>query len=297
MTLPSIHGRTVGMRDHLNAGSTFAAPCAAASRLLVMLLCILLLTPLQVFYVVIRSRRAFTLPRQFHRIVIGLMGFKVQMHGAVATQQPILFIANHASYLDIPVLGSLIEGSFIAKADVASWPLIGFLAKMQNTVFVERRAAKVTQQREQLRQRLAKGHNLVLFPEGTSSDGLHVLPFKSSLFSIAEQVMTEAAFVVQPVAIVCTGLDGLPITRALRPLYAWYGDMTLAGHLWNVLKYGRFTVDVTFLEPMRPADFTSRKELAQTCQQQVARGIEHSLRPTRDAEPAALDAPKPNDRK
>jgi 1-acyl-sn-glycerol-3-phosphate acyltransferase len=274
----------------LNYKPDVVAQSVAATKLATMLTAMALLSPVQLFFRYARPHDAFYVPLRFHRMLCWLMGFKVRVEGAPATTTPILFVANHASYLDIPVLGSILPASFIAKADVASWPIIGFLARMQNTVFVERRASKAAQQRDQLQQRLAKGHNLVLFAEGTSSDGLRVLPFKSSLFSIAESAMAANSFTIQPVSITCTELDGLPLTRALRPYYAWYGDMTLAGHLWNVLKFGHFTVEVTFHASIRPEDFSDRKALAQYCQSHVARGIEHSLTRRPEPEPKAMPA-------
>ncbi len=138
---------------------------------------------------------------------------------------------------------------FVAKSDVAKWPIFGFLAKVQNTVFIERRSTQISTQRNHLRERLAAGQSLIVFPEGTSSDGLEVLPFKSALFSVVEEAGADIPVTVQPISVVCTELDGMPLTRSLRPLYSWYGDMELAGHLWNVFWRGHFTVDVTFQCP------------------------------------------------
>ena len=99
---------------------------------------------------------------------------------------PTLYVVNHTSYLDIPILGSIIPSAFVSKAEVADWPFFGILAKLQQTVFIERRASRVGEQRNQLRQHLEKGESLILFPEGTSSIGLTALPFKSSFFSTVE---------------------------------------------------------------------------------------------------------------
>ena len=101
---------------------------------------------------------------------------------------------------------------------------------------------------------------------------------------------------IQPISIACTEIDGLPITRAWRPYYAWFGDMTLIGHLWNVFKLGRFTVDVVFHPPTSPQPFADRKVLARYCQQQVAHGIEQCLTGRHDYEekswPHRIPAPK-----
>jgi 1-acyl-sn-glycerol-3-phosphate acyltransferase len=236
------------------------------------------LVPVQLAYRIISPDDPFRIARIFHLGIIRILGFRVQVHGAMESTKPVLFVANHASYLDIPVLSTLIPGSFAAKAEVGGWPLIGFLARLQNTIFIERRSTQIEHQRDILREQLAKKRNLIFFPEGTSTDGLKVLPFKSSLFSIVEEGFADIGLMVQPVSIACTALDGLPITRAGRPFYAWYGDMTLVGHLWNVLKLGNFTVDVIFHSAVQPQAFADRKALSQYCHQQVSRGIEQCLK-------------------
>ncbi len=245
------------------------------------------LVPVQLIYRLVRPGDPFRITQICHRGIMRVLGFRVRVHGAMASRAPVLFVANHASYLDIPVLSALIPASFAAKAEVAGWPVIGFLAKLQNTIFIERRATQIEVQRDFLRAQLAKKRNLIIFPEGTSTDGLKVLPFKSSLFSITEEGLADIGLAVQPVSIVCTGLDGMPMTRGWRSFYAWYGDMTLVGHLWNVLKLGHFTVDVIFHPAVRPQDFSDRKALAQYCHQQVACGIEQCLK-GRDVVPTAL---------
>ena len=233
--------------------------------------------PVHYTYKIFRPRDSFRLPQIFHRILLRLLGFRVRMHGAISTAKPTLFVANHASYLDIPVLGSLVPGAFVAKSEVANWPLFGFLAKLQRTVFIERRPSQAGEQRDGLRERLAKGEDLLLFPEGTSTNGLSVLPFKSGLFAVAKDGTGGAAITVQPVSVVCTALYGLLLTRDWRPYYAWYGDMTMLKHLWNVFKLGRFTVYVVFHPPLFPQDFADRKQLAAACHTAVARGIELCL--------------------
>ena len=186
-----------------------------------------------------------------------------------------LFVANHSSYLDVPVLGALIPAAFAAKSEVAGWPLIGTLARLQNTVFIERRVVKTLEQRDSMTARLRRGQSLILFPEGTSSDGTRTLPFKSSLFSIAETPLPDGRHVtVQPVSVLCTELGGFPLGRDWRPYYAWYGDMTLVKHLWNVFRLGEFTVEVIFHPPVTLEDFGNRKALAEHCQREAAKGVE-----------------------
>lgn len=228
-----------------------------------------------------RSRYVRRLPLFFHKSLSRVTGLKVRTHG-VAVQgddgHPTLFICNHSSYLDIPVLGSVIDACFVAKSEVAGWPFIGTMSKLQNTVFIERRAARAGKQREILRQNLEQGKSLILFPEGTSSDGMRTLPFKSSLFSIVEKPLEDGVLVkVQPVSILCTEIGGMPIGRSWRPYYAWFGDMTLVKHAWDVFKIASFTVDVIFHPPVTIDDFGDRKLLSAYCERVIAEGVDECV--------------------
>ena len=133
---------------------------------------------------------------------------------------------------------------------------------------------------------------MILFPEGTSGDGNRVLPFRSALFSAARSQPGEESLVVQPVSIAYTELDDLPLGRYLRPLCAWYGDMDLAPHLWQLAGLGRLTVVVRFHSPVTLAELGSRKALANHCQAEVARGVAAALtgRKPRPALPGRAEA-------
>jgi len=135
----------------------------------------------------------------------------------------------------------------------------------------------VAGQRDALGERLREGDNLVLFPEGTSSDGSRVLPFKSSLLAVAEREINGQPLTVQPVSIAYTRLDGMPMGRYLRPFFAWYGDMDLAGHLWHAVGLGRVTVVVEFHDPVTLEQFGSRKALSDHCYEVVSRGVAAAL--------------------
>lgn len=254
----------------------FSSVIAGALRVAGFFALILLFIPVHV--VAARITDPFRTPRIFHRCLIRLLGFKIRIHGEASAAPPTLFVANHSSYMDIPVLGSIIPAAFVAKAEVARWPLISSLARMQNTVFIERRKTRTIEQRDGMNERLLKNQNLILFPEGTSSDGIRTLPFKSGLFSIAETVLPDGrAVTVQPVAVVCTALGGFPMDREWRPYYAWYGDMTLVRHLWNVFRLGEFTMDVIFHPPVTLKDFSCRKALALHCQRKIAESVERCV--------------------
>ncbi len=217
------------------------------------------------------------LPGVFHRQCCRILGIRIERHGRPSRKQPTLFVANHVSYLDISVLGALIRGAFVAKSEVRSWPLFGFLATLQDTVFVARVPSRTAQHRDELACRLAAGQSLILFPEATSGDGNRVLPFKSALLSVAQARPGGEPLVVQPVSIAYTKLDGLPLGRLLRPLCAWYGDMDLAPHLWQMAGLGKLTVEVRFLPPVTLAEFGTRKALANHCRAEVARSVSAAL--------------------
>ena len=258
----------------------------AAVRLLAYLALTLPLMPVQALLLALGSRFARRLPLIYHRLACRVLGIEIEIHGDISPIRPTLFVCNHVSYLDIEALSATIETSFVAKREVAAWPLFGWLAKLQRTVFIDRRATSVADGRDGLAQRLNDGDNVVLFAEGTSSDGNRLKPFKSALFSVAEQKVHGKPLTVQPVSIAYTRLDGMPIGRQWRPFFAWYGDMDLAPHLWHLLGLGRTTVALVFHPTLTLADAGSRKALAATCQRVIAEGLEAANR-GRLARPAA----------
>lgn len=249
------------------------SPLRAFVRIVAYLAATIVLLPVQVFAVRFNRRLSIRLPLFYHRLCVRILGFQIRTHGERVTTGPVLFACNHTSYSDISILGALLPASFVAKAEVASWPFFGGLAKLQRTVFVDRRPAKATVQRDEMVRRLEAGDNLILFPEGTSSDGNAVLPFKSALFSVAQIEPNGQPLLVQPVSIAYTRLDGMPVGRALRPYFAWYGDMTLAPHFWEVAGLGHATVDVVFHPPVTIRDYETRKGLAEHCFKVVADGV------------------------
>jgi len=180
-----------------------------------------------------------------------------------------------------------IAGSFIAKTEVRRWPLFGWLARLQRSVFINRQVRSTAEQRDSIALRLAANEALILFPEGTSGDGNRVLPFKSALFSVADH-RAAGPVTVQPVSIAYTRLDGMPIGRRLRPLFAWYGSMALAPHLWTVLGLGTVEIVVQFHPATTLADCGSRKALARYCEEQVAGGLANALSGRRGAPPKPL---------
>ncbi|GGE99704.1 1-acyl-sn-glycerol-3-phosphate acyltransferase [Aliidongia dinghuensis] len=230
--------------------------------------------PVQVLALVFGWQRVSRdLPRLYHGLVCRILGFRIRVKGSLSSARPTLFVSNHASYIDIEVLGALITGSFVAKSEVKTWPVFGVLAQLQRTVFVDRRVRSSAEQRDSLAGRLQAGDNLILFPEGTSNDGNRLKPFKSALFSAAEIRIDGHALAVQPVTIAYVRLNGAPIGRHMRPYFAWYGDMALADHLWHLAGLGLAEVLVEFHEPVTVEALGSRKRLAEHCERVIAAAL------------------------
>lgn len=258
----------------------------AALRLAAYLALTLALMPVQALLLALG--RGTRLPIFYHRGCARILGLDIRVRGVPAVGGPVLFASNHISYLDITVLGAIAELAFVAKSDIARWPLFGWLAKLQRTVFVERRAAGVGRERDAIAKRLDEGGRLVLFPEGTTGDGNRTKRFKSALFAVAERAPGETPVTVQPVTLAWTRLDGMPLGRVLRPAVAWYGNMDLAPHLWAVAGLGRIEVEVLFHEPVTLAQLGSRKALAHHCEFVISRSLTEALA---GRDPAPLPAP------
>ncbi|WP_421854797.1 lysophospholipid acyltransferase family protein [Oricola sp.] len=238
-----------------------------------------LLLPVQWIAIRFRYPLRRRLPHLWHRLFLRLLGVRVTVIGtpAASGHTGALLAANHASWLDIPVLGAAAPVSFVAKSEVAGWTGIALLARLQETVFVSRGARRQAgQQAGSIRSRLAEGDAIVLFPEGTTSDGNFVLPFKSALFGAAGS-SGEDALLVQPVAIVYRDIHGIPMGRYDRPVAAWPGDTPLAPHLLQLAAQGHVGVTVVFGEPLAAGESADRKRLAAVCEAAVREMVSASL--------------------
>jgi 1-acyl-sn-glycerol-3-phosphate acyltransferase len=269
------------------------SPLRGVFRLVSYLLLTIIALPFHLIALALRVRPVVRwLPVFYHRMVCVILGIKVKVNGRRSTVMPTLFVCNHVSYLDIEVLGSRIPGCFVAKAEVATWPFFSTLAKAQRTIFVDRRSSKTNNSRDEMLKRLDTGDNLMLFPEGTSSDGTRVLPFRSALFAVAQLRREDKPIIVQPVAISYTRLDGIPLGRYWRPLFAWFGDLDLVPHLWQMVCLGETEAVVTFFPPVDIDRLGDRKKLAEYCFQQVSAGVQAANSGRPDLMPS-LDQPAP----
>lgn len=214
------------------------------------------------------------LPTAYHRLLCRLLGIRIRQQGNASAATPLLVVANHVSYLDILVLTACAPVVFVAKREVGTWPLFGLLARLQRTIFVDReRRRRTGETTGEIAGRLADGEKVVVFAEGTSSAGAHVLAFRSSLIGAVEAIARNGGEVfVQPAAIAYTGIDGLPIDRAARPRLAWYGDMDLLPHLKGVMRLSAIDVTVAWGEPVACRSDTDRKHLTRDLEARV-RGL------------------------
>jgi len=232
------------------------------------------LMPLQQVFVWFWPNMARRFPMHYHRLVCRILGIRVTVTGKPPGQGPLLIVSNHVSWLDIMVLSAVAPVSFVAKKEVNSWPFFGSLARLQRTVFVDRERRHATGSgHDDMRERLKQGDILVLFPEGTSSDGRRVLPFKSSFFGAA----AYEGVLVQPVSLAYRGHRNMPMTRRLMPSFAWYGDMDLAPHLLEALTAGPIEVAVICHPPLSLSGERSRKALARHAEDLVRRGVALAL--------------------
>lgn len=245
------------------------------------------LMPVQALLLRVSDKAARRFPHWYHRQVCRILGVKLNIEGSVAKDAPVLLVCNHTSWLDIPALSALAPVSFVAKLEVGGWPFVSALARLQRSVFVDRtKRLAAGDAANAITTRLQQGDTIVLFAEGTSSDGNRVLPFKTSLFgAVAGQGMPAAdQVVVQTAAVVYTHIHGIPVTRADRPRLGWYGDMEMTSHAWGVLKSGTITVTIKVGPPVPLAEFKDRKDLALKSERAVRRDVLAILRGREDGD-------------
>jgi 1-acyl-sn-glycerol-3-phosphate acyltransferase len=244
-----------------------------AIGVIVLLAVTLLLLPFQLLGLRFNWKIRRFLPRLWHRVACRVLGIRVRVHGVLEAKRPLLLAANHASWKDILVLGSVADVVYIAKSEVRGWPVFGILARLQATIFVEREQRQKTgEQVNEIAERLAAGEIVVLFPEGTTSDGNRLLEVKSSLFGAAASAVPHAPdgiVHIQPVSIAYTGLHGMAMGRYHRPIAAWPGDIELMPHLMGILRAGAVDVDVDFGERVDYTRTSNRKAASRTVEARI----------------------------
>ena len=255
----------------------------AAAILTVWVLLTLLLLPVQLAALALKADARRSLPRIYHRILCRLIGVRIHQEGRRTANAPLLLLANHISWLDICIISATTPVVFVAKSEVARWPVFGWLAKLQRTIFVEReRRQRVGEQSREIGARLIDGDAVVLFAEGTSGDGQRVLPFRSALVGAVHHALAEnsdhSAITVQPLSIAYVGLNGLPVGRMWRDRVAWYGDAGLMSHLIGVLSSGAIDVTLSWGEARAHDARADRKQITREAETAVRRMTVTALR-------------------
>jgi len=252
-------------------------PLTAGLKMAAFALLVILVIPTQGLFVLLyKGRAAYYIPQLWHNAVRLVFSVKYRVEGTPFTDAQTLYMSNHLSYLDIIVIGSILRASFVAKKEVASWPVFGLLCRLQQTAFISRDKNDAAKEKNALGNMLARGKSLIIFPEGTSTDGREVRPFKSSLFSLALNENYPDMY-VQPVTVVLESVNGRAVQgQQDRDLYAWHVDMTMEmpEHLWRFAKSRGAGVVVKFHEPLKASEFQDRKILAKRCHERVSRGLE-----------------------
>ncbi|WP_168338498.1 lysophospholipid acyltransferase family protein [Candidatus Hepatobacter penaei] len=222
---------------------------------------------IMVFVFVIHRPWARRFGMMFYRWVYKVVGIHVCVEGAPSMRTTV-FVANHISYMDILVLGSLIKAGFIAKKEVKRWPIIGSAARMMGTLFISRHRNTLMKELKELTKRLTRGEKFILFPEGTCGDGVKIFPFKSTFFHI---LMPKGCDMwVQPVSLKLTKLNGLPMADCFKKRYSWRGDQTLVANLWGLCRMGCVHITVSFGPALKSSDFSSRQDMAHLLWHHVA---------------------------
>lgn len=226
--------------------------------------------PLQWLILRLAPDAAPLLPLAFNRLLLGFLQIEVAPQGAIpkpGDRTPLLLVANHVSWTDIPALGTLHSISFLAKSEVARWPIVSTFAKLQSTVFVERASrASIRQANAAMAKRMLEGGWVALFPEGTTTDGNGLAHFHSSHFAAARDLLDGAPQVaavrVQPVAIRYSDM------RA-----AWIGDDLLLPHVMALVRGRPIRCDMIFCAPLMVERNADRKRVAQQATEKIAAAL------------------------
>lgn len=296
------HASTLGTQwldgDLVHAASRPEAPAAsshlgrqlrAAARLAAISLWTIVAAVIQLILIQFPGKARIRFARLFWAGVCRLLGLKIVVlgtpagicrdRGAVARGvRPVVYVSNHTSWLDIPALGAVLPAVFVSKSEVSRWPFIKTVAQLGRTIFVSRQKSGTAREIYGILERLRVGDNALLFPEGTSSSGSHVLPFFSSFFAVAlagRHATPEEGrnnVLIQPISVVYDELEGLPVHRGRRSVFSWHGSMALAPHIWRLAQWGSHRATVLVHPPVEPGAHLTRKDLASHVHQLVSEG-------------------------
>ncbi|MBA3813341.1 MAG: 1-acyl-sn-glycerol-3-phosphate acyltransferase [Alphaproteobacteria bacterium] len=246
------------------------APIVAIWRFFLLILVFITYTPFYWVLLKVNKPLGFRFGRFYLSNWRKCIGHQLIIKGELSKTNPTLFVSNHSSYIDILVLGTFVPARFVAKKEVAQWPIMGWLATQQGTIYIDRSRNAIADGTEKLIEYLDRGESLILFPEGTTSDGCRILPFGSSFFDVA----MKKNVVVQPITVTYAGWDGLPMPLCMRKFCGWFSpDIAMLPHLWALAQWGTVQVVVHLHPVMNPTEFSSRKDLSVASFEAVQRGL------------------------
>lgn len=236
------------------------------ARIFLLISVLLLLVVPLILVAILPWQQRYKIYQFFYKILCKILNLQIVVRGEIGAHKPLVFVANHTSYLDIVLLGAAIPASFVSKAEVAKWPIVGQIGKFTGTLFIKRDRKLADVHVEQMREALGSGANLIFFPEGTTGDGMRVLPFKTSLFKLFEKHKVW----LQPITVRYSHINGLPAHRNEKTLTAWVGDTSLKPHLSQLLRLGTVRVEIILHQPIAPQHGEiDRKILAKQCEEIV----------------------------
>ena len=226
-----------------------------------------------------RGRASVRYMRFFMRMLLYVVGVRVRVHGKLVAHRPLLVISNHISIFEIATFPVAFGGSFIAKKEMESWPLVGWVARKFGVVFIDRRPSHAMDALTQVQQTLRDvSYPIFLFPEGTTTNGAYVKPFKSTLFNFVE----NSDVLVQPMVMNYRFRDGGVISDAdLAEHFAYFNnsnqdtgprcsrERSAFGQVFHIMVLGGFLVELTVLPPP-PLAGMDRKQIAETLQKIVS---------------------------
>lgn len=255
----------------------------------------LLAIPVQAVLMLLPGKAHVRFARLYWLVFRHLFGLSLRVVGTPArglpgdAGRPVVFVSSHCSWLDVAALGSELYACFVAKGEIAGWPLISTVARLGRSVFVSRNRARTREERDAMQRRLRAGDNLILFAEGTTSDGSRVLPFRTAFLSIA---LGPEPPLVQPVSLVYDRLAGLPVGRYARGVFAYYGATAIGPHFWRLARWRGLHATMLLHPLLDPCEFADRKALAQAIWLAVATGAA-ALRQNRQPEEPVPGVPPP----
>lgn len=238
---------------------------------------LLVFCPIQFVWSKLKAPNWHLIPRLFHKIGATFLGLEITVIGKPVQDRPVLIVSNHISWTDIIAIGASANVTFVAKKEIEKWFFVGFMADLQRTLYVDRnRRHDAKRTTGEMAKRMADGGAVLLFAEGQSDIGTHVLPFRSALVGAAQQAMMEAGakeVLIQPLTVSYTRLQGLPVSRTERSLIAWIKSKSVKQNIREILTGGVKEVTLAFGTPMPLTHGADRKAVTKAAETEVRRTL------------------------